>query len=500
MNVRDACNALLSGILLGLAFPLPNVQILAWFGLVPLLKAIEGKSPGASFVYGYLSGISFITVSLYWLYIYHFLAFPVVALILSLCPALFCLLFNLIKKRGQATFLGKSSLSPFLVPILWTGLEFIRSTGPLGFPWSSLGYSQYRNLPLIQLAAFTGVFGVSFLIVLVNSLVYHYTRRRQRLTVAIAVVIIVWVMPAVTQNSLQSVRRAEPSNGIKIAAIQGNVSSDADWAQDQRLIMNSLSKLSLRSVQSQQAVNLIIWAESAIREPLNEVLSGHSELKKEIKDILKKVKCPILTGSLYINSGRCYNSAFLLSPNGELLGRYDKIHLVPMGEFIPLSKRLPALRKIFPRAGNYSRGTRRVIFTLPDGKTKFAVLICFEGIFGNLTRSFVKDGAHFLINITNDAWSGSHAAHSQHASIAAFRAVENRVYLIRAGNSGISRIINPYGVIEENLGYNLTGFITGQIFPASVRTFYTRYGDVFGWTILGICILLLIAATKGIFF
>ncbi len=498
MNTRDTCKALLSGILLGLAFPIPNIGIFAWFGLVPLLKAIEGKSLKVSFVYGYLSGISFITVSLYWLYIYHFLAFPVVALILSLYPALFCLLFNLIKKVGQDTFLGKSILSHFLAPVLWTGLEFIRSMGTLGFPWNNLGYSQYRNLPLIQMAAFTGVFGVSFLIVLANSLIYHYTKRRQRLTAAIAVVIIAWVMPAILAKV--AMPRTQGPSLIKIAAIQGNVSPDADWAQDRRLIMNSLSELSLRSVQSQQDTNLIIWTESAVREPLNKVMSGHSELKKEIKGILKKVKCPILTGSPYTDSGRCYNSAFLLSPNWEVLGRYDKIHLVPMGEFIPLSHRFPALKKIFPASGDYSRGTRRVIFTLPGGKTKFAVLICFEGIFGNLTRSFVKDGAHFLINITNDAWSGSYAAHSQHASIATFRAVENRVYLIRVGNSGISRIINPYGVIEENLGYNLAGFITGQIFPASARTFYTRYGDVFGYIILGICIALLAITTKGIFF
>ena len=176
---------------------------------------------------------------------------------------------------------------------------------------------------------------------------------------------------------------------------------------------------------------------------------------------------------------RNYNSAFLLSPLRKVLDRYDKIHLVPYGEYIPLRRFFPFINKMVVGIGDFYPGEVRTLFTLPEGL--FSVLICYEIIFPDLTRKFVKDGAQFLVNITNDAWFGNTSAPHQHLSMAMVRAIENRRFIARAANTGISAIIDATGNLQSSSKLFTEQLLTGTIRPLSVQTFYTQFGDVFAY-------------------
>ena len=186
-----------------------------------------------------------------------------------------------------------------------------------------------------------------------------------------------------------------------------------------------------------------------------------------------------------------YNSAYLVSPSGELTGKYDKTHLVPFGEYVPLSNLLFFIGSLGEGIGDFKSGNEIFNFSLPQGK--FGVLICFEIIFPDLCRRFVKHGAGFLVTLTNDAWFGRTAAPYQHFAMATFRAVENRVFVARAANTGISGFINPKGKILKQGGIFTEEAMTGVIRLSRKKTFYTLYGDIFVWVCSAFSILLLIS-------
>ena len=593
---------LISGILLILPFPLFNLEIIAWFSLVPLLLGILKETPRNSFLFGYLCGIIWNIGTLYWTHVYHPLVLPLVVFILSFYPAVFCLVLNILSRglipqpgqeqvyqtrRNQRSLRGMKSRShvasecdersklsqvatvaraiwrrfadchvPFaflrasahtasrndskavkwhthkqsdmksalrmmcIAPLLWTSLEYIRSLGFLGFPWNSLGYSQYKFLPVIQIAEFTGVFGVSFLIVFVNSSLalafksFHKPGRALRTIVVAGIAFCLCVSWG--SLKMKSPLRTE-TKPIRVALIQPNFSTDFQWSESSSMIMEHLSTLSFEAGLSDP--DLIIWPESAIGEnpfkihphlspppiplapPLvkgaGRIREGDKWLREKIEDVLRETGAYLLTGAPYSFRGEDYNSAFLISPSCKLLSRYDKIHLVPGGEYFPIWRHKRVIEHLLQDAGEFTPGENYTVFEIPDkGKfgtsVRFSVLICFEGTFGDLTRRFVKEGADFLINITNDAWSHSKTSHYQHASVATFRAVENRLYFVRVGNSGVSRVINPKGAIETNLDANRTGFLVGEVFPPSKKTFYTRRGDIFAKLALVATFLLLL--------
>ena len=502
-NVRIAVLGAVSGFLLILPFPLPELEIAAWVSLVPLLIAAAGSGTRNSFLAGYLCGVIRISGSLFWIHVYHPLALPFVVFVLSFYPAIFCLGMNLILSRS------KKNLTAMIwtAPLLWTSLEYAGSIGFLGFPWSSLGYSQYRQIPIIQIAEFTGVFGVSFLIVLVNSgiafclLSLKKPFRKQLLRCAGAAVVVCTVLAGCILWGRSAAKKAEYSSihagktektpsFLHTALIQGNTGVDSIWQKDSYDIIKRLTELSFAA--GTMKPGLIIWPETAISENLLTSFAFDSEVKKGISRVGKETGAYLLTGALYEAGGKTYNSAFLISPSCEIVNRYDKIHLVPIGEYFPFLKHSRFMKYLLKDAGDFTPGTRFTVFKIP-GKPEFSVLICFEGIFGNLTRKFVKKGASFLVNITNDVWSCSRASHYQHASMAVFRAVENRVYFVRAGNSGVSRIINPCGRIEGNLCAYSRGFLAGVVYKRVKTTFYTMHGDIFSILVLGITFLVVIA-------
>ncbi len=333
---------------------------------------------------------------------------------------------------------------------------------------------------------------MSFLIVFVNTGIALAFKSFHRPKSALRIMVVVGIALGlcISYGSLMIKRPLQTDREpIRVALIQPNFSTDCQWYENSSMIMEKLTTLSFEA--GLENPDLIIWPETAVGGRIKE---GDKRLRRKIQQVLKETDAYLLTGAPYSSDGKDYNSAFLISPSSKLLGRYDKIHLVPAGEYFPFWRHSKLLEYLLQEAGDFTPGEKYTIFEIPGRgnfrkSAKFSVLICFEGIFGDLTRRFVNEGADFLVNITNDAWSHSKTSHYQHASIATFRAVENHTYFVRVGNSGVSRVINPIGTIEKNLDYNRVGVLIGELSPASRKTFYTRYGDIFAKLILAMTLL-----------
>ena len=273
-------------------------------------------------------------------------------------------------------------------------------------------------------------------------------------------------------------RQSEQLPTLGVGLVQGNIDQSVKWDESfQKETLRIYERLSLRVAEKE--AELIIWPETAT--PF--FFQDAKEYQPVVLDIPRKVRAFLLFGSpsYRFEQGKVdhYNSAYLVSPSGEIIGKYDKIHLVPFGEYVPLSNLLSFIGSLGEGIGNFKSGREFSNFSLPQGK--FGVLICFEIIFPDLCRRFVKRGANFLVTITNDAWFGKTSAPCQHLSLATFRAVENRVFIARAANTGISALIDPKGRIIRQGGLFTEEAMEGTIRLMNRRTFYTIYGDVFAW-------------------
>jgi apolipoprotein N-acyltransferase len=275
---------------------------------------------------------------------------------------------------------------------------------------------------------------------------------------------------------------------LSVGLVQGNIDQSIKWDESfQKETLKLYERLSFKVAEGKP--DLIIWPETAT--PF--FFQDAKEYQPFVLDIPKKTNAFLLFGtpSYKVQKGKVnhYNSAYLVSPAGELVGKYDKIHLVPFGEYVPMQDLLFFIGSLGEGIGDFKSGKEISNFSLPQGK--FGVLICFEIIFPDLSRRFVKEGANFLVTITNDAWFGRTSAPYQHFSIATFRAVENRVFVARAANTGITGFIDPKGKIVKQGGIFTEEAMNGMIRLSSQKTFYTLYGDVFAWGCSGFSILLL---------
>jgi apolipoprotein N-acyltransferase len=401
------------------------------------------------------------------------------------------------------------------IPSLWVILEYIRSHLFTGFPWALLGYSQYLNLPIIQIADITGVWGVSFLVMMVNVLIYSVMcraycvlRQKQIIFIRSYFLPIFLILVSLIYGFYQLLNtQYSILNTLKISVIQGNIPQELKWDPEARdFIVDKYLSLTMQTAKDKP--DLIIWPEAALPCVLEEAPVFY----EKVKEFAKRIKTPLVLGAVTAKDENYYNSALFISSEGKLLNRYDKLHLVPFGEYIPLKQILPFLETIVP-IGDITRGKEYTILELASepvsqlasynrqtGKqanrqTKFSVLICFEDLFPELSRQFVKKGANFLVNITNDAWYKRSSAPFQHLQASVFRAVENRVYLARAANTGVSGFILPTGKIislvqdESSRKIFVDGFATQDIFmPEWPFSFYTRYGDILPF----VCLLFII--------
>ena len=500
MSLFNLSLAALSGFLLIFAFPRFNLEIIAWGALIPLFWSIRGKSPAQAALLGFVAGFSFFTGLLPWIYhvlsLYGHIPGAVSIFLLLLLTAYLALYFSAFAFAMRWAQGRMDIPETLLAPPLWVSLEYIRGFLFSGFPWELLGYSQYLTLPLVQMADITGVYGVSFLIVLVNAAGYRFLEasiernwkiiRKEVLTAAVLL-----VMSSVYGFWRLSGMSPENKEGtpVRIALLQGNIPQDVKWEPKfQEETMANYTDLTLRA----QATlpHLVVWPETAT--PF--FFQDSFQYRSRILDLAQKLQTHLLFGSPgYDRKGRevhYYNSAFLISPEGKVAGRYDKIHLVPFGEYAPLVGIFGFTRDIIGAMGDFQPGEE--VRNLAIAQGKFGVLICYEAILPDLTRQFVDQGAQFLVNITNDAWFGHTAAPYQHVSMAALRAVENRVPIARAANTGVSGFIHPSGRILQASDIFTKAIVSGNIYLKKRWSFYTQFGDLFTYLCIGYTLLFLV--------
>ncbi|KIH75873.1 hypothetical protein GFER_14180 [Geoalkalibacter ferrihydriticus DSM 17813] len=486
---RTTAFAVLSGLLLALAFPRPDLAELAWVALVPLLLVME-KRPFRS---GFTAGVAFFATVLYWLNIvmttYGGLH-PVLSMVAYLLLVLYLALFF-----GAATW-AASRLHEKLgyplvltMPVLWVALEFLRSFLFTGFPWASLGYALQSRLVLIQSADLFGVYGLSFLLILSNVVLAEGIRwlRRSRGVPGVAALVFALLFGG---NIVYGLWRLDPAQDererrMQVSLIQGNIDQGVKWDPAyQEETVRIYRDLSLHAHQGENP-DLIIWPEAAT--PF--YFQDPNPLSQQVRQVAQETNTYLLFGSpAYEVVNRQYqylNSAFLLSPAGEVLGRSDKVHLVPFGEYVPLKRFLPFVDKLVVGIGDFSPGT---VSPLPLDGANLGILVCYEAIFPGLARDFVRQGSDLLINITNDAWFGRSSAPYQHLAMSRFRAVENRIWLARAANTGISAYVTPTGRVLEATPLFESAAVTAQVGLGAAESLYRRIGDTVPTIFLGISV------------
>ena len=481
----QACLAVVSGALLALAFPSVNLSLCAWVGLVPLLWATAGARPKRAFWLGWLCGFAFFLGTLYWVVnpIDHYTDAPFVVALLAL------LLLAAAMGLQTAVFAAglRVAKAPELIPVellapaLWVALEWLRSMGSLGFPWVALGYSQYRQSSLIQFAEVTGVYGISALLVFANVVAWALLGRRRarfkRSAWALAILVALLVgLPMVGRRRLEAIGRAPRAGRVAVGIVQANVDQGRKW--DPAFQEEALERHARLVVEARKAgAELVVWPETAA--PF--YFQSESPQRQRLLDLAVAEDVDLLFGSPAFSHEhgelKLFNRAYLVRRDGREGGFYDKLQLVPFGEYVPFQSVLFFVDEVVDAVGDFAPGREATVFTLPQGH--FGVLICYEGIFPNLSRRLVARGADFLVNITNDAWFGETSAPHQHLAMVTLRAVENRVPIVRAANTGISAIVDVDGRLRWQTGLFEAAARTDTVEWLNVRTLYTRYGDVF---------------------
>ena len=495
-----AALAVASGLLLAAAFPSMDWEPLAWIGLVPLLRAIDDRSIGRAFRLGWLTGFVFYIATTSWVgyTITQYTDVPrVVAMgiVVLMASALAC--YHGAFAAGVRLLQRSRRDVVWLAPALWVTLEWMRGWFFIGFPWGMLGYSQYRFHDLVQIAEVTGVYGVSAVLVMFNVVVAEVLRERgsavrRLLPGLLTVTVLLVVLPALGRWRVAALAGAPIVGSLRVGLAQGNIEQGQKWNpafQDET--MTRYRDLTLTAARA--GAKLVVWPETAapffFQEP--------SLRREDVIALAGHAGVPLLIGSPAFRqtpNGRLEqrNRAYLITPNGSEAGHYDKMQLVPFGEYVPFQRVLFFVARLVDAVAEIGAGEEATVFALPEGR--FGVLICYEGIFPALTRRFVNDGADFLVNITNDAWYGHTAAPYQHLVQASFRAIENRVPLVRAANTGISAVVDADGRIRWQGPLFEMLWHVDEIRWTGIRTFYTRFGDVFVW----LCVVVTVVGVIGV--
>jgi apolipoprotein N-acyltransferase len=385
------------------------------------------------------------------------------------------------------------------LPVLWVALEFLREFLLTGFPWATLGYSQQAWLVMIQSADLFGVYGLSYLLLLCNvvlgesvSALQQKLPREIPVRALVVTALLLLLNYGYGQRCLQQDLDTR-SESLQTALVQGNIPQELKWQPDNQLkTVNTYRDLSLRAKKN-GAGDLIVWPEAAM--PF--YFQDGGPLAKSVAKLPLETGASLLFGSpAYLRDPgglRYLNSAFLLAPTAQLLGRSDKIHLVPFGEYVPLGNFLPFVNKLVAGIGDYSPGE---INPLPIKGHQLGVLVCYEIIFPELAREYVLQGSDLLVNITNDAWFGKSSAPWQHLAMARFRAIENRVWVARAANTGISAFISPSGRIVAQTNLFETGSLVGEVGLGAQPGLYSHMGDMLPGAFIVISLLWLIQTRR----
>jgi len=498
MKLRDIALALLSGTTTALAFAKFNLLFFAWISLIPLLYLLYQKSPKHAFFLGWTGGFAFFAVLLYWIpdvpahygglpWILSFLTYLFFTLFLGVFWALFAWFFNRIRQvYPRAVWI--------LAPCIWVAYEFTTTHLLTGFPWGLLGYSQHQNLYFLQTASVLGVYGLSFVLILFQCgfLYSIINKKRTPFFLVLALVLVLHV------GGYLGLKEVSPSSeSFMGAVVQGNISAETDFS---RLTHQETTQLFLRhldlSRQAQsQGARFIIWAELSVPLCFSCNYGIYPLFIRYLTDFVQETQCTFLLGTNEIAQDQeqtyYFNSAVCLGPDLSPTF-YSKMHLVPFGEYTPYKKLFFFIANFTHAIGDLTPGSEYVLHHFQGNE--FAAPICYEIIFPDIVRNFVRKGANFLVTITNDAWYGTSSAPFQHFAIAGMRAVENRRFVLRSATTGISGIIDPYGRVLAQSQLYTPSVHTGLITPSDTLSWYTRFGYAFTYVCLTLSLLFFILA------
>ncbi len=501
----------LSSLLQVLIFPLAGLYVLSWVAFAPLIVALlrarpagaleidgsvnlQAAKPGQAFLLAYISGILWYAGTCYWIYNtmheHGGLSAPVALLALFL----FCLYLGLY--HGLFGLLLSLSVGPgsdnrralLAAPFLWVAVELAR-TRITGFPWDLLGTAQVDNISLSRITTWTGVYGVSFEIVLVNvavaaAFLVHRKKRSTLLIASLAAAAVLQAGRLVDPPALPADRAA--------LLVQENVPVDATWTRDAfERTLRELADLSVKAAAADLSappdskpgkVDLIVWPESPAPFFASDPL-----FREPVSRMARAAQSWVVTGAIgsapAMQSGRSasevFNSAALISPSGDWTARYDKVHLVPFGEYLPFPRLFAFAGGLTKEVGEFEAGASRA--PLEAGNTRLGIFICYESVFPDEVRQFADQGAQVLVNLSNDGWYGDSGAYAQHLNQTRMRAIENHRWLLSATNTGVTASIDPYGRTVARLPRKERGALVAPYALTSVTTFYTRHGDWFGY-------------------
>jgi apolipoprotein N-acyltransferase len=488
--------ALASGAALALSLPNYNLTLLAWVSVGLLVLASFGARPAVAPLYGFLHAIAFYPLSVPWMAIVveqYGNVPPAIAagllILISLAGGVIVAVFT----WGIAFTSGRNALIAWaLAPDLWVALEFARAHLPIiAFPWNLIGYAASGHLALVQLATVTGIYGLSYVVAAYGSLLAYAVisggNRAWKIAMAAAAALILIGFAgryAVPQETPRYVAHLVQTNFAQ------SYQYKPDWMQVHAGDLDQLEQISVDA--ARKTPGLIVWPEAPAPFSLQE-----RDFADRARRIAQESGGDFLVGAEdwrrdAAGKWQATNSAILLNPSGDRIFSYDKMHLVPFGEYVPLRKWLTFTGKLTADIGDFTPGTRYSVGRLPDGG--FGTFICFEAVFPDLVRHFTTNGAELLINISNDGWFGRSGAPAQHLMMARVRAVENRRWLLRDTNNGYTVSVDPYGRIAAALPTDIRGELDAPYDFRSDLTIYTRFGDWWAWACVIASVVLLVLA------
>jgi apolipoprotein N-acyltransferase len=499
---------ILSSLLQVLIFPLAGLYLFSWVAFAPMIVALlrarpagaleidgsvnlEPAKPMQAFLLSYVSGILWYAGTCYWIYDtmhqYGGLSAPLAllalflfCLYLGLYHGIFGLLLSLAAGPGRDIRIVLAA-----TPFLWVAVELAR-TLVTGFPWNLLGTAQVDNISLSRITTWTGVYGVSFEIMLVNVAVAaaFLVPKKKRSTLLIASVVAAAVLQA---GRLVDAPAIPPDHGALL--VQENIPVDATWTRDNfQRTLRELSDLSIKAASNAASdsktakSDLIVWPESPAPFFTSDPL-----FREPVSQMARDAHSWVVTGAIgnvpamhsRTAASEVFNSAALISPAGDWTARYDKIHLVPFGEYLPFPKLFAFAGGLTKEVGEFQTGTSRA--PLQAGDINLGVFICYESVFPGEVREFADHGAQVLVNLSNDGWYGDSGAYAQHLNQTRMRAIENARWILSATNTGVTASIDPYGRTVARLPRKMRGTLVAPYALTSVTTFYTRHGDWFAW-------------------
>lgn len=495
---------LATGVLMFFSFPsydvwfLKGFPLFAWFALIPLLIYVREGDFRRVYTASFLAGALGIFLTYHWIGDFGNKIPGGDIIILSFVIPVLAVVFA--TKILAAEFLSRrfERLRPLIYPSVWVVVDGIQSIGFLAFPWTYWGYSQYPFTAFVQVSSLVGIFGVTFMMILASTVVADFARSASGRPISFRwmlsipafrrlVMVAVFVAVSVVFGAVRmaTMPRAGESGKLKLAMVQSCIDPWEAWNSNKFMYLAELSRLTDAAMK--ESPDFIVWSESATLELIsyNFRTGGMNPFTGEVLDIARSYGRPLLTGEIGILEERYgrriypQNNAVLISEEGEPVQTYPKINLVPFGEWFPYEKWFPLIKRIVDSFGasSFVPGSAPSLFEL-KGK-RFGALICYEGIFLRLCRRYREMGADYFINITNLGWTQTYKGHMQGFANATFRAAENGIWFVSAGNTGYTALVDPLGRVTASIPILKKGYLVGEIdFSLNRRTFYSTTGDL----------------------